>query len=126
MNTLSARRYPVVPEGIAFNLQIATVTPSLTLRDDGGIPTRGRVRDPIPPGSCCLATLPVALIVYVLSAYCIERSFLLKYSRRFHICDTVTTPEVRIRRVFVWRLSESMGAEAMACMGEWLGTPEMF
>ena len=49
----------------------------------------------------------------------------LKYSRRFHICDTVTTPEVRIRRVFVWRLSESIGVEAMAYMGEWLGTPEM-
>jgi len=35
-------------------------------------------------------------------------ALLLEYSRRFHICDTVTTPEVRIRRVFVWRLLETM------------------
>jgi len=45
----------------------------------------------------------------------------LEYSRRFHICDTVTTPEVRIRRVFVWRLWETMEGEAMACLGKWLG-----
>jgi len=46
---------------------------------------------------------------------------LLEYSRRFHICDTVTTPEVRIRRVFVWRLLETMEGEAIACLGKWLG-----
>ena len=52
--------------------------------------------------------------------------YLLNYSRRFHICNTVTTPEVRIRRVFVWRLLETMEGEAMVCLGKWLGIPEMF
>ena len=44
----------------------------------------------------------------------------------FHICDTVTTPEVRIRRVIVWRSLESTEVEATTCMGEQLGTSEMF
>jgi len=51
---------------------------------------------------------------------------LLKYSRRFHICDNVTTPEVRIRRVFVWRVLESMEVEATACMSGRLDASEMF
>ena len=49
-----------------------------------------------------------------------------KYSRSFHIYNTTTTPDVWIRRVFVWRLVGSMEVEAMACMGESLGAVEMF
>ena len=52
--------------------------------------------------------------------------FMLKYSRRFHICNTVTIPEVRISSVLVWRFLESIEVEAMTRLGEWLGTPEMF
>jgi len=52
--------------------------------------------------------------------------YLLKYSRRFDICDTVTTSQVRIRRVFVWRFLGSMEVEATACMSERLGASEMF
>jgi len=52
--------------------------------------------------------------------------YLLKYSQRFHICDTVTTPEVSIRRVFVERLLGSMEVEAMVYMSEQLGASEMF
>jgi len=50
----------------------------------------------------------------------------LKYSQRFHICDTVTTLEVSIRKVFVWRLLGSMEVEATVCMSERLGASEMF
>ena len=52
--------------------------------------------------------------------------FVLKYSQRFHICDTVTALEVSIRRVFVWRLLGCMEVEATACMSERFGESEMF